>query len=141
MLTPKQEAFAQQYLVLGNASAAYRVAYPRSVNWAQAVVHNKASLMLRHGEVMVRLGELRSVDVGAAVMEYREAMEAASTIARDPLAAPRDRLNAIGLLAKLQGWVPPARVDLTSGGEPIQRTEIRIVPVSEGHYSRLNPKE
>jgi hypothetical protein len=138
MLTPKQEAFAQQYLTLGNASEAYRVAYPRSVHWKPAVVNCKASLLLHHGEVMVRLGELRTVDVGAAVMEYREALEAASAVARSVDLPPRDRLAAIALLGKLKGWDAPSRMDVTSGGEPIQRTEIVIVPVSQDHYNRRN---
>ena len=34
-LTPRQEQFAREYVLTGNASEAYRLAYPRSLNFRQ----------------------------------------------------------------------------------------------------------
>ena len=59
MLTPKQEAFCLAYLETGNASEAYRRAY-EAENMSQAVIYNKASLLLAKGYIGVRLAELRA---------------------------------------------------------------------------------
>ncbi len=57
-LTPKQEAFVQAYHRLSNQRAAYREAYDAE-NMSDPVVDNKASLLLKKGEVRVRLDEMR----------------------------------------------------------------------------------
>ena len=58
-LTFKQEKFINRYLECGNASEAYRYAYDCSKT-SDAVVYNKASLLLSKGEVRVRLGYLKA---------------------------------------------------------------------------------
>ena len=58
-LTLKQEKFINKYLECGNASEAYRYAYDCS-KMSDAVVYNKASLMLSKGEIRVRLEYLKS---------------------------------------------------------------------------------
>lgn len=58
-LTLKQEKFVNRYLECGNASEAYRYAYDCS-RMSDAVVYNKASLMLSKGEIRVRLEYLRA---------------------------------------------------------------------------------
>ncbi len=59
MLTPKQEAFAMAYVETGNASEAYRRAYPRAKNWKPESVHRKAHELLGNVKIMSRLDELR----------------------------------------------------------------------------------
>ena len=58
-LTPKQEAFCLAYVETGNASEAYRQAY-NAENMSDAVIHNKASDLLKKGEVRVRVEELQA---------------------------------------------------------------------------------
>ena len=58
-LDPVREKFAKEVHQHGNASEAYRTAKPRSRNWTSKVVHNKASEMLKQGEVQVRLSQLQ----------------------------------------------------------------------------------
>ena len=56
-LTLKQEAFCRAYIENGgNASAAYRASYDCQ-NTKEAVVNVKASELLRHGKVSVRIAE------------------------------------------------------------------------------------
>ena len=62
-LTPKQEAFAAEYVAIGNASEAYRRAYD-ATNMQTATVHARASALLNHGRVAVRIAELK-VDLAA----------------------------------------------------------------------------
>jgi phage terminase small subunit len=58
-LTPKQEAFCQKYIELGNASEAYRVAYDAARMKADTV-HVKACELLKNGKVAVRVEELQA---------------------------------------------------------------------------------
>ena len=57
-LTPKQERFCQLYIELGNASEAYRQSYDAD-SMAEPTVNTKASELLAHGKVTVRLEQLR----------------------------------------------------------------------------------
>ena len=58
-LTPKQEAFSTEYVTLGNASEAYRRAYD-AANMQLATIHARASELLKHGGVAVRIAELKA---------------------------------------------------------------------------------
>ena len=60
MLTPKQEAFAQAYVETGNASEAYRKAYPRAKNWKPESVHRKAHELLSNVKIVSRVDELKA---------------------------------------------------------------------------------
>ena len=58
-LTPKQEAFIQEYMKNGgNQSAAYRHAY-NAENMKEQVINNKASLLFAKGYIKVRLDFLQ----------------------------------------------------------------------------------
>ncbi len=59
-LTPKQEAFARAYVETGNASEAYRMAYPRAKNWKSEAVNVAASRLLANAKVSLRVEELGS---------------------------------------------------------------------------------
>ena len=59
-LTLKQESFCQAYVETGNASEAYREAYPRSKKWKPEAVNVAASKMLGNDKVSVRVEELKS---------------------------------------------------------------------------------
>ncbi|WP_026384697.1 terminase small subunit [Achromobacter xylosoxidans] len=84
-LTPKQEAFALAYLETGNASEAYRRAY-NAAKMKPAVVAVKASELLAHGKVSVRVAELQAahaerhkLTVDDLLRELEEARQAALT--------------------------------------------------------------
>lgn len=62
-LTIKQEAFAQAYVRLGDASAAYREAYAAEQSTPKSVNEN-ASKLLRHTKVAPRIAALRSEIAG-----------------------------------------------------------------------------
>lgn len=57
-LTPKQELFVQGIISGLSQRQAYRQAYPSAVKWRDKVVDNKASELLKNGEVLVRYREL-----------------------------------------------------------------------------------
>lgn len=59
-LTPKQERFTLHYFEHGNGAAAYRSAYPRSVNWTEGAVSVQVNKMLKHPKIVLRLEELKA---------------------------------------------------------------------------------
>jgi len=59
-LTPRQETFCQAYIETGNASEAYRRAYPVSTKWKPETVHKRASELLANGEVLGRIEALQA---------------------------------------------------------------------------------
>lgn len=83
MLTPKQEAFAQAYVELGNASEAYRRAY-NAGNMKTETIHVKACELLGNGKVADRVAELQenvqrvhNVTVASLIAELEEARQVA----------------------------------------------------------------
>lgn len=84
-LTPKQEAFALAYVETGNASGAYRCAY-NAGKMKPEVIAVKASELLAHGKVSVRVSELQAshaerhkLTVDDLLRELEEARQAALT--------------------------------------------------------------
>lgn len=57
-LTTKQEIFVQQLIAGQSQRQAYRSSYPSAKKWKDNVVDNKASELLKNGEVSVRYREL-----------------------------------------------------------------------------------
>jgi hypothetical protein len=58
-LTQKRETFARLYVEYGDASKAYREAFPSSRQWKDSAVWKRASEMLKNGEVQGRIEELK----------------------------------------------------------------------------------
>ena len=82
-LTPKQEAFAQKYIELGNAAEAYRVCYDAE-NMKPVTIRRKAAELLEHGNVSARVRELQEralqrhdVTIDSLTIELEEAREVA----------------------------------------------------------------
>jgi len=59
-LTPRQEKFAQEYVLTGNAAEAYRTAYPKSLKWKDNSVYTQSSLLLGNIDVSQRVKELQA---------------------------------------------------------------------------------
>ena len=60
-LTPSQEAFCKEYsLNGGNATAAYRKAFPKSKNSTDATIAVSASKLLKQGKIALRVQKLRT---------------------------------------------------------------------------------
>lgn len=59
-LSPQQEKFCQEVVKGKSQSAAYRVAYPKSVNWLDKSVNSKASTLSAGVNVKARISEMRA---------------------------------------------------------------------------------
>jgi hypothetical protein len=110
MLTQKQEDFCQAIVSGLSQAAAYRQAYSAE-NMRPAVVQNKASLLMRHGEVGVRIAELRR----PIVEKLRYSVEQAMAEADQALCIAREKENAAAMIgavtlrAKLHGLLVEKR--------------------------------
>ena len=58
---PRKELFTQKWHETGNKSEGYRYAFPASLKWKDATVHNKASAMSKDDEVKARFAELQTI--------------------------------------------------------------------------------
>lgn len=71
-MTPKREVFATGLASGLSQSAAYRVAFPRSMNWQDATVWRRASEMAAEGEVRGRVAELAAATAAASEVKLQD---------------------------------------------------------------------
>lgn len=79
-LTQAQDNFARVYVETGNASEAYRQAYPKSLKWKPESVAVRGSVLLTDANVVQRVEELKqtvakrhAVTVDSLIAELEEA--------------------------------------------------------------------
>lgn len=123
-LTPKQEAFCQRYLELGNASEAYRRCYSAEKAKPETI-NRSAKELLDNPKVAARLAELRGaaqaahgVTIASLLAELEEARKVG--MERGQSAAMTAATMGKAKLAGLDGGVkddddalPPAAVTVT----------------------------
>lgn len=131
-LTPKQEKFCQKYIELGNASQAYRLAYPSSQKWKENVVHSKASELLKNGKVLARVSELQEehrerhdITVDSLTQMLIDDRQLAYQVGN-----PSAAVAAVNGIAKLHGLVIDKKSHTGKDGGPIQ---------VEGNVITFNP--
>lgn len=95
------ERYAQEIARGISQADAYRAAYPKSARWKDKTVYNHASEMRRIPEVDERIKELQAEAASAAVMDRQERLETLTTIARDEHMHPKQRMQAIDLINKM----------------------------------------
>lgn len=100
---PKDEIFAQQLAAGATQSDAYRAAYPRSLNWKNTTVANKAYIIAKDPDIAARVEELLAEAATKAVMQRQERMETLTSIARNKTKQDRWRIQAIEVLNKMDG--------------------------------------
>ena len=124
-LNPKQERFAAEFIACGNATAAYKVAYP---NVGDNTARVNASRLLADKRIQVRLKELQSEMTSEKICDSIELQEFLSRVVRRELTeelylpsgerqeranSVRDALKAAELLARISGlYVTKAEVDV-----------------------------
>ena len=110
------ERYAQE-IVRGMSQAdAYRAAKPSACRWTEKTVYSRASEMRRIPEVDERIKELQAEAAAAAVMDRQERLETLTAIARDEHMHPKQRMQAIDILNKMDA-VYLQRVDASVHGD------------------------
>jgi len=97
-LTIKQKKFADEYIISGNATEAYKKAYTNVKKDETASVN--ASRMLRNAKVKNYIDErMKEIDK-SKIADQQEVMEFLTTTMRDDENATKDRLKAAELIGK-----------------------------------------
>jgi phage terminase small subunit len=103
MLTDKQESFARAIALDGmNQSDAYRACYDTETD-RQETVWDAASKLASHPEVSQRIAELRGETATPQIMNAQKRREKLTSIIEDPDSSPREVMQAIDLLNKMDG--------------------------------------
>jgi hypothetical protein len=103
-LTNKQEKFAEAIAMGVSQSEAYRMAYPVSLAWKAASVHNKASAMAKNGEVLARVEKLKVQTMALLVWHRQRSIDVLAAIATDESIKASDRIAAVDKLNHMQGF-------------------------------------
>ncbi|MBN2450988.1 MAG: terminase small subunit [Lentisphaeria bacterium] len=81
-LTGRQERFAREYVRCGNASEAYRRAYPKSRAWRNDFARKRAWELLQRGDIQGTVAELRAQAEDEALMDLEEACRRLTAMGR-----------------------------------------------------------
>ncbi len=79
----RHEKFAQELVQGTSQRKAYRVAFPKSVNWKDETVDSKASNLSKNDKVLARVKELQEEISSKAIMTAQERLEFLSGIVKD----------------------------------------------------------
>ena len=131
-LTPKQELFVQGIISGLSQRQAYRQAYPSAKKWRDNVVDNKASELLKNGEVLVRYRELLKQFSNMSLWSREQAFnefewlknKARASIENDGIR----QANSNAFLAALEGMNNMAWKDFELTDEKI-RQEIELLKI------------
>lgn len=129
-LTHKQEAFAQAVADGMSQAEAYRTAYSAE-KMKPETVWARASELMGDSKVAVRVAELKAALAEKALWKREDSVSVLSEIALNTMGDAKytERVSAVKELNAMHGYNEPAKVDLTSGGAPIQPPAILLVPV------------
>lgn len=129
-LTQKQEAFCLAYIETGNASAAYREAYPVSRKWKDKSVWEKASVMLSGVKVQSRINDLRAEIAAATVVTEVRVIEEAARIG---LFDPGSLFDEDGQMLPIKKMPPGVRAAIAS----IEIEEIEVGGKAVGRVKKI----
>lgn len=128
-LSPKQESFCMAYAKSGNATEAYKKAYPSTKNdkTAQAA----SSRLLSKVIIKARLDAIRAEIASSKIMQPKEMQEWLTKILRgevddrDNPALLKDKLKAADLLGKMQGaFISRQEVDIKGAVPVVLRDDV-----------------
>lgn len=124
-LSPKQEAFCQAYVETGNASEAYRRAYPRAKHWKPETVHSKASHLLSNDKVLERVKELKAELAKRNLWTREQSVQALIQVINNP-ERNSDIIAAVKELNTMHGFNAPDKLEISGpNGAPLP-TRIEI---------------
>ena len=88
----KQEAFCKAVALEGmNQSDAYKIAYPTSLKWSNAIVYKKASELANNGKVKGRIEELKNTLTEKAIEKALYTAEESFNYLKDIQSRAKDK--------------------------------------------------
>jgi phage terminase small subunit len=108
-LNPKQIAFAVGIAAGLNQRQAYQEA-GYSATGARADA--SASRLLRNAKVSDLIKSMKQAAIERGIITRAESLAALSDIVRSDKAKPLDKINAVKVLAQMEGWNAPEKVEI-----------------------------
>lgn len=110
-LKPKEEKYLSGLMQGMSQYEAYLYAYPEKAHWKRTAIDNKASEMLKRGELQVRYAELQREASEANAITRDFILSRLKDIATAPVDTdkirPADQVRALELMAKILGLDSP----------------------------------
>lgn len=143
-LTIRQERFCEEYLRSGNASEAYRIAYPGSLKWNDKAVWAKASLLIKTDKVEIRVKELQKQQAERSEVKREEILKFCADVLRGADVTDQKEVTpsgsrkrtvsktwAVERICKMLGYDAPIEVTTRSGDVDMTKEEL------EGQIKRI----
>jgi hypothetical protein len=99
----RHETFAQEIALGKSQRQAYKVAFPKSVNWKDETVDPKASALAKNDKVLTRIQELQAEATSKTIKTAIQRKEWLSSIMDDETEDISIKLKACDLLNKMDG--------------------------------------
>jgi hypothetical protein len=99
----RHETFAQEIALGKSQRQAYKVAFPKSVNWKDETVDPKASALAKNDKVLTRVQELQAEATSKTIKTAIQRKEWLSSIMDDETEDISIKLKACDLLNKMDG--------------------------------------
>lgn len=112
-LTIQQEKFCLKYHECGNASEAYKYAYPRSLKWKYDSLNCEASKLRNNTKVLQRIKELEEEAQQASLITKEGNLKILHEIMNNPNANETARIKAIEVSNKMLGYDAPVKSEVT----------------------------
>ena len=114
MLTPNQEAFAQNIIEGMTQADAYRSAYDCS-KMSDKTIWEKASRLMADNKVRTRVQELRDQVALSSIMTAQERLKWLTSVIKDAEERTENKLKAADIMNKMQGeYVQRIEADVNS---------------------------
>lgn len=114
-LKPQEEKYLQGLMQGMSQHDAYLYAYPEKAHWKRKVIDNKASELLKRGELQVRYSELQAEASNANAITRDFILSRLKDIATAPVdpdkIRPADQVRALEMMAKILGIDTPPDED------------------------------
>jgi hypothetical protein len=99
----RHETFAQEIALGKSQRQAYKVAFPKSVNWKDETVDPKASALAKNDKVLTRIQELQAEATSKTIKTAIQRKEWLSSIIDSAEEDTTTKLKACDLLNKMDG--------------------------------------
>lgn len=116
LINSRHERYVQNLIQGMSQRDAYRDAFTSSMKWKDTTVDAKASALASQPEIQDRLQELKDAAANDAIINRQERMIILSNIATDVEMHPKQRMQAIDILNKMDGDYVK-RVEATVSGD------------------------
>jgi phage terminase small subunit len=125
-LTPKQEAFCNTYVEVGNASEAYRRTFDAGA-MKPGTINRKAVELLNNGKITARVEALQAELKGKSDITKELVLNELAKIGFADTDNLHAKIKALEIINKMLGFNEPEKNDVTSGGATLNNNQHVVI--------------